>query len=121
FFGNCLSPAALFGSNLSLSLASLGCSAEQAALAGDARTEALARLRLTRLSLSVADTDSESAVRYRTRALSEARAGLAAAVNVTAADLRAELLGRLALAALDAGATSGEVESLHAAILAAQP
>jgi CHAT domain-containing protein len=115
-----LSPAALFGSNLSLSLASLGCSAEQAALAGDARTEALARLRLARLSLSVADTDSESAVRYRTRALSDARAGLAAAANVTAADLRAELLGRLALAALDAGATPGEIESLPAAILAAQ-
>ena len=95
-------------SSLSLSVASLGCAAAQAKAAGDYRTAALAELRLTRLRLSVADTNAATAGNFRTEALADSRRGIDAALRVSEPELRAELLGRLVSASLDAtGATGG--------------
>lgn len=95
-------------SSLSLSVASLGCAAAQAKAAGDYRTAALAELRLTRLRLSVAEANAATAASFRTEALADSRRGIDAALRVSEPELRAELLGRLISASLDAsGATTG--------------
>ena len=117
-----VSPTALFSTNLSLSLASLGCSAEQARAAGDNRTAALANLRLARLRLAVADANSDAAAEFRPQAWQAAAAGLDAAVQIEDPVLRAEALGRLASAALDARAgPAPEMAAVVAQIRAAQP
>lgn len=101
-------PTALANTNLALSFASLECSAEQARLAGDARTAALASLRLARLRLAVAESNSQVAAEYRAEAARAAASGLAQARGVADPALRAEILGRLASAALDARTGPGE-------------
>ncbi|WP_331584717.1 CHAT domain-containing protein [Phenylobacterium sp.] len=102
-----LSSGALINANLRLSAASLACAADEARLAGDNRTAALADLRLAHLRLSVAEANADLAGDYRAQALSAATAGLAAAHGIADATLRAEAQGRLAEAALDAGAGPG--------------
>ncbi len=116
------SPAILGGANLSLSVASLGCSAEQAVAAGDARTAALATLRLARLRLAVAEGAADVASDYRAQALRDATTGLSIARDIPDPALRAEVLGRLAMAALDAqGWPAPEVAAAVAEIRAADP
>ena len=102
-----LGSGVLINANLRLSAASLACAADQARLAGESRTAALADLRLARLRLSVAEANADLAADYRAQALTSALAGLEVAHGVADAALRAEVLGRLADAALDAGARSG--------------
>lgn len=94
--------AVLVNTNLRLSVASLACSAEQARAAGDLRTAALAELRLARLRLSVAETDAGLAPDLRAQAWTAASDGLDAARGIADPALRAEVLGRLAMTALDA-------------------
>lgn len=93
----------LVNTTLRLSVASLACSAQEARRVGDNRTAALADLRLARLRLTVADANADTAPAYRAQAAAAARAGLAAARDVADPALRAELLGRLGMAQLDAG------------------
>ncbi|HEY0648865.1 CHAT domain-containing protein [Phenylobacterium sp.] len=90
--------------SLPLSVASLGCAAEQARAAGDPRTAALAELRLARLRLSVAEANADVATDFRAQAAQSAEAGLADAQRIAEAALRAEVMGRLAAAILDARA-----------------
>jgi len=90
--------------SLPLSVASLGCAAEQARAAGDPRTAALAELRLARLRLSVAEANADVAADFRAQAAQSAEAGLADARQVADPALRAEIMGRLASAILDARA-----------------
>ena len=97
-----LSPGVLTNTNLALSFASLGCSSDQARLAGDNRTAALATLRLARLRLSVAESNSDIAADYRAQAWRSATAGMTLAQGIEDPGLRAEVLGRLVSAALDA-------------------
>jgi CHAT domain-containing protein len=112
----------LINTNLRVSIASLACSAEQARLAGDARTAALADLRLARLRQSIAEANTDVAGDYRGQAWTAAAAGLAVARGVPDPALRAEILGRLASAALDARPDrTAEVEAAVADIRAAQP
>lgn len=94
-------------SSLSLSVASLGCAAETARAVGDHRTAALAELRLARLRLSVDEANAEAGADFRAEAVTSARAGLIDARGIEEAGLRAEVLGRLASALLDAGAAPG--------------
>ncbi|MBL8773402.1 MAG: CHAT domain-containing protein [Phenylobacterium sp.] len=109
--------AFVVNSSLPLSVASLGCAAEQARAAGDRRTAALAELRLTRLRLSVAEANLEAAAAFRADAAQSARAGLADARGIQDADLRAEVMGRLAAALLDADkGRAGELSPVTAAI-----
>ncbi|HYD98790.1 MAG TPA: CHAT domain-containing protein [Alphaproteobacteria bacterium] len=107
-------PSVLANTNLALSFASLACSAEQAQLAGDHRTAALANLRLARLRLALAEANSDVATDYRQEASRAATSGLAIARAIEDRALRAEILGRLATAALDARA--GAAPELAAAI-----
>jgi CHAT domain-containing protein len=117
-----LSSTFLINTNLSLSLASLACSAEQAADAGDRRTAALANLRLARLRLAVAEANSDVAGDFRLQAWQAATAGLNAAQGIEDPALRAEALGRLASAALDARpGPAPELAAVVAEIRAAQP
>lgn len=90
-------------SSLALSVASLDCAAEQARVAGDARTAALAELRLARLRLSVAETNAEVAAKFRAEAMYAAARGGADAQGIADPALRAEVAGRLVAAYLDAG------------------
>lgn len=94
--------AFVVNSSLPLSVASLGCAAEQARLAGDHRTAALAELRLARLRLSVAEQNAEAGADFRREAAEAAQNGLADAARIDDAALRAEVMGRLASAILDA-------------------
>lgn len=115
-------PAALGVTNLSLSLASLGCATEQALGAGDARTAALATLRLARLRLAVAESAAEAGEGYRAQASRDAIGGLSSAQGIQDPVLRAEVLGRLASTALDAAQRPlPEVVATIAAIRAADP
>lgn len=117
-----LSPGVLSNTNLTLSLASLGCSAAQAKLAGDSRTAALATLRLARLRLSVAASNSGIADEYRAEAWRSAVAGMTLARGIEDPALRAEVLGRLAATALDARpGPAPELAPVIAAIREAQP
>ena len=112
----------LANTNLALSVASLGCSAEQAGLAGDNRTATLATLRLARLRLTVAEGNSDVATQFRADAWTAAMSGLALAEQIEAPALRAEILGRLAAAALDARAgPAPELLPVVAAMRAAGP
>jgi CHAT domain-containing protein len=116
------SASMLVNSSLSLSIASLGCSAQQASLAGDDRTAALADLRLARLRLAVAQANSDVAAQFRTQAWQVASRGLASARGIDDPVLRAEVLGRLAQTALDARkGPAPELAPVIAAIRAAQP
>ena len=99
-----LGPDVLNNANLTLSMASLGCSSEQAASAGDMRTAALATLRLARLRLAVADANTDVAVEYRAQAWRAATQGVEFAQKIEDPALRAEVLGRLVSTALDARA-----------------
>jgi len=99
-----LSPDVLTNTNLTLSMASLGCSSQQAASSGDMRTAALATLRLARLRLAVADANTDVAVEYRAQARRAATQGLEFAQRIEDPALRAEVLGRLVSSALDARA-----------------
>lgn len=113
---------ALANTNLALSVASLGCSAEQARLAGDYRTAALATLRLARLRLTVAEANSDVAAQFRSDAWTSATAGLALAGRIEDPLLRAEIMGRLASAALDARkGPAPELVAVLAAIREARP
>lgn len=115
-------PAALGATNLSLSLASLGCSTEQALAAGDARTAALATLRLARLRLAVAEGAADVAGQYRADAFRDAVTGLSIAERIADPALRAEVLGRLASTALDARPSPApEVAAAVRLIRAADP
>ncbi len=119
-------PQALFNANLTLSLASLACSAEQAGEAGDSRTAALASLRLSRLRLAVAESNTAAAAPLRARAAQAATAGLTAARGIADPGLRTEIQGRLAFAALDAGPglapnLAGDLGGVAQAMAAAQP
>lgn len=96
--------AFVVSSSLPLSVASLGCAAEQARAAGDHRTAALAELRLARLRLSVAETNAEAGADFRTQAAASATQGLTDARRIADPTLRAEVTGRLASAILDARA-----------------
>lgn len=117
-----LSPGVLTNTNLSLSLASLGCSSDQARLAGDSRTAALATLRLARLRLSVAEGNSDIAADYRAQAWRSATAGMTLARGIEDASLRAEVLGRLVSAAIDARrGPAPELAPVIAAIREAAP
>ncbi len=112
-----LSPAVLTNTNLSLSMASLGCSAQQAEGAGDMRTAALASLRLARLRLAIADANTDVASAYRAQAWQAAIQGLGFARRIDDPTLRAEVLGRLAATALDArGGPAPELIAVVAAI-----
>jgi CHAT domain-containing protein len=91
-----------FDAGVGLSVASLACSAEEARRAADARTAALADLRLARLRLAVAEANPEVASAFRAQAWTTAKAGLGAAAGLVDPALRSELSGRLALTALDA-------------------
>ncbi len=114
--------SALNSTNLTLSLASLGCSAEQARLAGDNRTAALASLRLARLRLSVAESNSGVAAEFRNESVKAAITGLTMARDIPDPALRAEILGRLAASVLDARpGPAPELLPVIAAIEAAQP
>lgn len=99
-----LSPDVLSNANLTLSMASLDCSSQQAASAGDMRTAALATLRLARLRLAVADANTDVAVEYRAQAWRAATQGVEFAQKIEDPALRAEVLGRLVSTALDARA-----------------
>ncbi|RAK62783.1 CHAT domain-containing protein [Phenylobacterium kunshanense] len=113
-------PAVLGATNLSLSVASLGCAADQAMAAGDARTAALATLRLARLRLAVAENAGEAGDAYRALAHRDAVEGLSIARGVPDPALRAEILGRLASTALDArAAPTPELAAAAVAIRAA--
>jgi hypothetical protein len=101
-----LRTAFIVNSSLPLSLASLSCAADQARQAGDWRTAALAELRLARLRLSVAEANADVAAEFRAKAAQDALAGIADARTLAEPALRAEILGRLASAALDAGSTA---------------
>lgn len=103
--GVLLSPGALANTNLTLSLASLECSAVQAGTAGNGRTAALAYLQIARLKLQVAQSIGEGIESFRAQSAEAAMTGLAAARGIDSPALRAEVLGRLASAALDAGQT----------------
>lgn len=117
-----LTSSVLSNTNLTLSLASLSCAAEQARLAGDYRTAALANLRLSRLCLSVAEGNSDVAADFLGRAWQAAAAGMADARQIGELALRAEVLGRLAAAALDARAgPAPELAAVAAEIREAQP
>lgn len=96
--------AFVVNSSLPLSVASLGCAAEQARAAGDHRTAALAELRLARLRLSVAESNIEAGADFRVQAAASAAQGLADARRIADPVLRAEVMGRLASAVLDARA-----------------
>ncbi|MBW8812673.1 MAG: CHAT domain-containing protein [Caulobacterales bacterium] len=98
------SAGVMTSAGLRLSMASLACSADQARRAGDDRTAALAELRLAHLRLGVAEANSEVAPTYRAQAGQAAAEGLADAGRIADPALRAELLGRLAMASLDAEA-----------------
>ncbi len=103
-------------------MASLGCSADQALQAGDNRTAALANLRLARLQLAIAEANSDLAAESRAKAWQAAMAGLAAARRIEDGGLRAEVLGRLASAALDARrGPAPELAPVAGEIRAAQP
>ncbi|MBS0335057.1 MAG: CHAT domain-containing protein [Proteobacteria bacterium] len=115
-----LGSGALINANLRLSIASLACAAEEARRAGDGRTAALADLRLARLRLAIAGANGDVAADYRTQARDAALAGLAAARGIEDTALRAEILGRLASTALDAGAGGApEIQDALTAIEAA--
>lgn len=117
-----LNSRVLINTNLSVSIASLACSAEQARLAGDNRTAALADLRLARVRQAIAEANTDVAGDYGAQAWTAALAGLSAARGVEDPALRAEILGRLASAALDARPEgSDEVAAAIAEIRAAQP
>ena len=112
----------LTNTNLSLSVASLGCSAERAARVGDARTAALADLRLARLRLSIAESNASVAEEFRGQAWRAATAGMTVARRIDDPALRAELLGRLVSTALDARAgPAPELGPVVDAIREAQP
>ncbi|WP_337187625.1 CHAT domain-containing protein [Phenylobacterium sp.] len=115
--------ALLINANLGVSTASLACAAEQARLSGDERTAALADLRLARLRLSVAESDAAAAADFRRQAGGAASSGLVSAHRLADPALRAEVLGRLAQAALDARGLAAAPEVVRAidAIRAAQP
>lgn len=115
--------ALLINANLGVSTASLACAAEQARLSGDERTAALADLRLARLRLAVAESDAAGAADFRRQAGEAASSGLASAHRLADPALRAEVLGRLAQAALDARGLAAAPEVAHAvdAIRMAQP
>lgn len=98
--------AFIVNASLPVSIASLGCAAEQARDAGDLRTAALAELRLARLRLSVAEANPVVAADFRTQAARAAWAGLADAAGLSSPSERADILGRLASAGLDAGAST---------------
>ncbi|MBX3484830.1 CHAT domain-containing protein [Phenylobacterium sp.] len=104
--------AFVVNAGLPLSVASLGCAAEQARLAGDHKTAALAELRLARLRLSVAEQNAEAGADFRREAAEAARNGLADARRIDDMALRAEAMGRLASAILDARA--GRTDDLAA-------
>lgn len=117
-----LSPAVLTNTNLTLSMASLGCSSQQAATIGDNRTAALATLRLARLRLAVAEANTDIAAGYRAQAWQSATQGMAFAREIEDPALRAEVLGRLVSAALDARAgPAPELAAVVAAIRQAAP
>lgn len=117
-----LSPAVLTNTNLTLSMASLGCSAQQAASAGDNRTAALATLRLARLRLAVAEGNREIAPAYKAQAWQAANQGIQFAREIDDPSLRAELLGRLVSTALDArGGLSPELAPAIQAVRDAAP
>lgn len=103
------------------SAASLACSAEQARRADDARTGALAELRLARLRLALAEANPDVAATLRAQAWTAAKLGLATAPAATDPDLRAELVGRLALTALDARPKADPEVAAAAARLRAAP
>ena len=111
-----LSAGVLSNTNLTLSMASLGCSSQQAAGARDFRTATLATLRLARLRLAVSESNSDIAVRFRALARESAIEGLGFARQIEDPVLRAELLGRLASVALDS--RSGPAPDVAAAIAA---
>lgn len=112
----------LTNTNLTLSLASLGCSADLARRAGDSRTAALATLRLARLRLAVAENNTDVAADYRAQAWRSANDGMALARDIEDPALRAEILGRLVSAALDARrGAAPELASVVAEMRAAQP
>jgi CHAT domain-containing protein len=115
--------ALLINTNLGVSAASLACAAEQARLAGDVRTAALADLRLARLRLSVAESDAATAADFRAQAAQAAASGLETAHRLEDPALRAEVLGRLAQAALDADglASAAAVSRAIQGIRVAQP
>jgi CHAT domain-containing protein len=109
--------AFVVNSSLPLSVASLGCAAEQARLAGDHRTAALAELRLARLRLSVAEQNAEAGADFRREAAEAAQQGLTDARRIDDDALRAEIMGRLASAILDARAgRAADLAAVTAAI-----
>ncbi|MGZ6017226.1 MAG: CHAT domain-containing protein [Phenylobacterium sp.] len=115
-------PQALLNANVTLSLASLACSAEQGAQAGDNRTAALASLRLARLRLALAESDTATATVFRAQAVQAALAGLSAARGIADPALRSEIQGRLAFAILDARPReTPDLEAVAQAMAAAQP
>ncbi len=124
-FGPCdllLSSGVLGNTNLALSLAALDCSAEQARLAGDYRTASLALLRLARLRLSVAESAADAATEFRAQAIVSATAGLTLAGRIADGPLRAEVMGRLTAAMLDARrGPAPELEPMVVAIREADP
>ncbi|TAL31447.1 MAG: CHAT domain-containing protein [Phenylobacterium sp.] len=103
-------------SSLSLSVASLGCAAQQAHANEDHRTAALAELRLARLRLSVAETNAAAAAEFRREAVGVAAHGMADARKIQDPTLRAELLGRLLSAYLDAGGPLDGMSGVTAAM-----
>jgi CHAT domain-containing protein len=120
--GYLLTANLLTNTNLGLSIASLGCSAERAARAGDARTAALADLRLARLRLSIAESNTGVAGEFQAQAWQAATAGMTVARRIENPALRAEVLGRLVSTALDARpGPAPELVPVVAAMREAQP
>jgi CHAT domain-containing protein len=96
-------PDLLVRPSRSIVVAALTCARQQARAAGDLQLAALAGLKLSRVQLAAAATQPAAAEALTTSARTDAVAALEDAANVATPD-RAELLGRIMEAALDAGA-----------------
>jgi CHAT domain-containing protein len=92
-------------SNGYITTLSFKCASASARAAGQPDLAALASLRLARLGLQLIESAPVSGDRIRAKAIINAREGLESAQTVTDPALRAELIGRLADAAIDLGET----------------
>lgn len=98
-----LSPAFLSQSSASLSYSALGCAVDRARSAGRHEIAALSQLRMARLSFTRAERAGAAADELKGQAALLAAEGLVDAQKVQDRFARAELLGRLAEQAIDAG------------------
>ena len=100
-----------------VSLLALACAADQSQRAGDLRLSTLSNLKLARLEGSYADLPGEERETFRAFARERAQRAIGVALTLDGDPAQAELIGRLAEAAVDYGDTgSAELASALAAL-----